>query len=153
MMVPTFYQVNMFVHLVAVALWLGMTLNFSLLMVPLIRDLPEELADRHMKTIGRRARRTVGILMLVLIVTGLVNLHRVDLLNLSGAWASDYGMVAGLKITLAFLLFGAFPFLFVLVHRYGSGDLSDRITRMNYLHWAITGVTLVIMFLGVLLRG
>lgn len=153
MMGPTIYHFNLFLHIVAVALWLGLTLNFSLFMVPLIRDLPEELAETHLEAIGKRARRMVVVLMLVLVVTGLVNLHRVNLLNFSGAWASSYGVIAGVKISLALLLFGAFPVLFVLVHRYGSDDVSSRITRMNYLHWGISAVTLVIIFLGVLLSG
>lgn len=153
MLEPSIYHVNLFVHLVAAALWLGLTLNFSLLMVPLIRDLPEEVAEAQMEDIGKRARRLVSLLMVVLIATGLVNLHRVDMLNLSDAWTSSYGVTAMVKIGLALSLFVAFPFIFVLVHRYGSDELSDRINRMNYLHWSISAVTLVIMFWGVVLNG
>lgn len=151
MIVPSFYQLNLFVHLVAVSLWLGLTVNFSLLMVPLIRELPDEIAESHMESIGRRARKMVSGLMVVLLMTGLINLHRLNLLNFSENWGSAYGVTAGLKVTLALVLFIAFPFLFIIVHRYGSQELEARITRMNYLHWAITAITLVIMYLGVLL--
>ena len=153
MLEPSIFHVNLFVHLVAASLWLGLTLNFSLLMVPLIRDLPEEVAEAQMEDIGKRARRMVSFLVLVLVVTGLVNLHRVGMLNFSGAWSSAYGVTAMAKIGLALSLFLAFPFIFVLVHRYGSDELSHRITRMNYLHWSISVVTLVIMFWGVVLNG
>lgn len=153
MLEPSIYQVNLFVHLVAAALWLGLTVNFSLIMVPLIRDLPEEVAQTQMEDVGRRARRLVSLLMVVLIATGLVNLHRVNMLNLSDAWTSAYGVTAMVKICLAVSLFVAFPFIFILVHRYGSDELSDRIDRMNYLHWSISAVTLVIMFWGVVLNG
>lgn len=153
MIAPGFYTLNMFVHLLAVSLWLGLTLNFSLLMVPLLRDLPEDLAEEQLEAIGVRARRTVTFLVLVLIGTGLVNLHRVGLLNLSGNWGSAYGITAGVKVSLAFLLFLAFPFIMVLAHRYGSDEFEDRIDRMNYLHWGVTTVTIVIMLLGVTLRG
>lgn len=153
MLYPDVYALNMFVHLLAVSLWLGMTLNFSLLMVPLLRDLPEELAEEQMKAIGVRARATVTGLVLVLIGTGLVNLHRVGMLNFSDAWSSAYGVTAGVKIGLAFLMFLGFPLVMVLVHRYGSDDLEDRISRMNYLHWGITVITVVVMLLGVTIRG
>lgn len=153
MLVPDVYTINMFLHLLAVSLWLGLTLNFSLLLVPLLRDLPEELAVDQLKKIGQRARRTVSVLVLVLIGTGLVNLHRVGLLNLSDAWGSAYGITAAVKVSLAMLMFLAFPFIMVFVHRYGSDALEDRITRMNYLHWGISAITLIIMFLGVTLRG
>lgn len=153
MILLDFYQINLFVHLVAVSLWLGLTVNFSLLMVPLIRDLPDQVAKEHMKFIGNRARKTVSILILILLITGLINLHRVGLLNFSETWTSTYGLVAMAKVSLAMLLFLAFPFIFIMVHRYGSDQLSARITRMNYLHWSITTVTLIIMFLGTMLRG
>jgi putative copper export protein len=151
MLVPSLYQINLFVHLVAVSLWLGLTLNFSLLMVPLMRDLPEDIAESQMETIGKRARRLVSVLVLVLIITGLVNLHRVDLLEASAVWGTSYGITAGIKVSLALAMFVAFPFIFILVHRYGSDDLEARINRMNYLHWGITSLTLVIMYLGVLI--
>lgn len=153
MLEPSIYHVNLFVHLVAASLWLGLTLNFSLMTVPLIRDLPEEVAENQMEAIGKRARRLVSLLMVVLIATGLVNLHRMEMLNLSDAWTSSYGVTAIVKIGLALSLFLAFPFIFILVHRYGSDELADRITRMNYLHWSISAVTLVIMFWGVVLNG
>jgi hypothetical protein len=62
-------------------------------------------------------------------------------------------MTAAIKVGLALLLFAGFPFLFVAVHRWGSDDLDARISRMNWLHWGISGITLVIMFLGVVVRG
>lgn len=153
MLMPSWYQLNMLVHLVAVSLWLGMTVHFSVMTVPYLRDLPGDQAAEHLTTIGQRARRIVVVLMVVILFTGLLNLHRVGLLTNWSAWEQPYGIIAGIKVGLALLLFIAFPFLFVLVHRYGSQDLEDRINRMNWLHWGISAVTVVIMFLGVLLRG
>jgi Sec-independent protein secretion pathway component TatC len=93
----------------------------------------------------------VSVLVLVLIITGLVNLHRIDLMETSAVWGTSYGITVGIKVSLALAMFVAFPFIFILVHRYGSDDLEARINRMNYLHWGITLITLVIMYLGVLI--
>jgi hypothetical protein len=123
------------------------------MVVPLIRDLPREVAEEQMESIGRRARLMVVVLMVILIGTGLMNLHRVGLLGGDTSWTTGYGVTAMVKISMAIALFGAFPFIFVVVHHYGSDDLDARITRMNYLHWGISIVTLVIMFFGVLMNG
>ncbi|MFB6345092.1 MAG: hypothetical protein ABEK50_04870 [bacterium] len=153
MLAPNWYHVNMWLHLVAVSLWLGMTVNFSMMTMPLLRDLPRKQAEQQLTAIGHRARRYVTILMLVILATGIVNLHRVGLLTKVAGWGSAYGITAGVKVGLAMLLFVGFPVAFVVVHRYGSSDFESRINRMNQLHWAISVVTLVIMFLGVVMRG
>lgn len=153
MYLVSWYHLNLFVHLVAVSLWLGMTVNFSLMTVPYLRKLPDSMAEQYLSSLGQRARQFVVGLMVVILLTGVVNLYRMGLMTNVSAWERPYGVIAGIKIGLALLLFLAFPFLFVVVHRYGSQDLEDRITRMNWLHWGVTGITLVIMFLGVMLRG
>jgi putative copper export protein len=76
MLIPTWYYLNLFVHPVAVSLWLGLTVNFSVMTVPLLRDLPEQQADRQLTEIRRRARRLVIVLIVILLLTGLVILYR-----------------------------------------------------------------------------
>lgn len=153
MLMPDWYHLNLFVHLVAVSLWLGLTVNFSMMTVPLLRELPEEQAEHHLTEICHRARRMVVVLMGLLLLTGTLNLYRVGLLTRPQFWGKPYGITVGLKVSLALLLFVGFPFLFVAVHRWGSDELDARINRMNWLHWGISGITVVIMFLGVIVRG
>jgi hypothetical protein len=121
-------------------------------MIPMLRQLPQKRAERQLEWIGQRARKLVVGLMLLLLGSGLVNLHRIGLLNLSEGWSTNYGITVGIKVTLALGLFLAFPVIMILAHRRGSDDLESRLRRMDRLHWGITAVTLVIMFLGVLLR-
>lgn len=150
---PTWYDLNLWIHLVAASLWLGQTVNFSTMTVPILRDLPDDVAEQQLTEIGHRARRFVVLLMVVILTTGTVNLYRLGLLTRLEPWGSTFGVTAGVKVGLALLLFLGFPFLFVLIHRYGSDDLESRITRMNVLHWGISAVTVVIMFLGILISG
>lgn len=153
MLIPSWFHLNMLVHLVAVSLWLGMTVNFSMMTVPLLRELPREQAERQLSIIGRRARLLVIILVVVILISGVINLYRVGLLTQWYGWSGPYGTTMAIKLILAFLLFLGFPVLFVVVHRYGSSELEDRITRMNRLHWGISIVTVLIMFLGIMMRG
>lgn len=153
MLIPDFYTLNMFLHLVAVSLWLGVTVIFSLMVSPLLRNIPEDIAEEQLDLIGAQARRLVTTLMLVLLITGTINLKRVGLLNFSELWLTAYGLTAMLKVGLALTLFAAFPVIIISVHRYGSDELEARLTRMDYLHWILSGITLIILFLGVLMRG
>ncbi len=152
MLIPSFYTLNLFVHLLAVSLWLGVTLSFSIFMIPILRKLPEEQAEEHLEWLGQRARKLVVGLMVLLVGTGLVNVHRVGLMNFSEVWGTHYGITAGIKIALAVALFVAFPVIMVLVHRGERDDLNSRLRKMDYLHWGIVAITVIIMFLGVMLR-
>lgn len=152
MIIPTFYHFNLWIHLVAVSLWLGMTVHFSWFTVPMLRSLPREQASEQLKYIGVRARKVVIFLMVMLLGTGLVNLHRLGLLTDGSGWTTAFGWTVMLKVGLALALFALFPLLFAVSMRTGSPDLSTLISRLNYLHWGITGITLIIIFLGVMLR-
>lgn len=152
MIVPDFYTLNLFLHLLAVSLWLGVTLSFSIFMIPILRKLPEQQAEKQLEWLGQRARKIVVGLMLVLVGTGLINVYGVGLLNFSENWTTGYGITAGIKIALAVALFAAFPVIMVLVHRGERDELDARLRKMDYLHWGIVAITVVIMFLGVMLR-
>jgi len=152
LLVPTVYHLNLWIHLVAVSLWLGMTVHFSYVTVPMLRSLPSEQARDQLKFMGKRARKLVVFLMVVLLLTGLMNLYRLGLLTDLKGWTTAFGWTVAVKVGLALALFALFPVLFAVTMRRGSPELQDRITRLNYLHWGISLVTLLIMFLGVMLR-
>ena len=152
MMIPTWYHLNLWLHLVAVSLWLGMTVHFSYVTVPMLRALPPEQVGDQLKIMGTRARKIVIFLMAVLLATGMVNLYRLGLLSDGEGWTTAFGWTVAVKVGLALILFGMFPVLFAVSMRHGTPSLDQRITRLNRLHWAISAVTLLIMFLGVMLR-
>lgn len=153
-MIPlTLRHVLMTVHLVAAALWLGLTVAFSVMVVPVIRDLPEDRAKASFERIGRQARRWVVVLVVVVVLTGLGNLHVRGLLSDPDLWRGAYGLTLAVKLLLAVGLFVLFPVLMVWFRGFEDQSLEARIRRVDRLHWAVSGITVLIMLLGVTLGG
>ena len=142
---------NSLIHILAACLWLGVTVIFSLFVVPVIRDMPEERADEVLTWIGKRARIFVSILILVFIGTGLVNLYERGLLSSAELWMTTYGLMAKVKISLAVILFVAFPVAMIWFKKLPDQSIDARVRRMDRLHWGITLVSVIIIGLGVAL--
>lgn len=140
---------NTVVHVLAASLWIGVTVMFSLFVVPVIRDMPEERAEEALTRIGKRARIFVSGLIVLFLITGVGNLYDQGLLSGTERWGTAYGTMAQIKITLALILFVAFPVAMILFRKLPDQSVEARLRRMDRLHWIITLVSVVIIGLGV----
>lgn len=138
-------------HVLAACLWLGSTVAFSIFIVPVVQQMPEDDADEALTWVGKRARMVVSGLIVVFLATGLYNLYQAGLLDGTGpyTWGQPYGIMAAHKITLALILFVAFPVAMVWFKKLPDQSVEARVRRMDRLHWAITLISVVIIGLGV----
>lgn len=136
-----------YIHVLAVATWLGGMLFVALVLVPVVRRLDPSLRTRLVSDLGRRFRTVGWIAIAVLVVTGLGNLWiRPELL------AAPRFHVKAALIVVALVLSALHDF--VLGPRAGLPNADPRarvraswVARLNVL------VVLAVAALGVALRG
>ena len=93
----SFYFVNVTIHLLAAFLWLGGLLFLGAVADPAVSQIePQTLRAEVFQRLGRRFRPVGWVAILVLLVTGVLNLHVRGLLMWEtlgdgGFWTSAYG--------------------------------------------------------------
>lgn len=98
------YLINVFVHVLAVVVWLGGMFFFVLVGAPVLRQIPSaELRARLFAELGRRFRTVGWFAIATLMVSGLLNLHfrgilSPQLLMDSDFWATRYGGTLRIKL-------------------------------------------------------
>lgn len=98
------YIANVTIHVLAAFVWLGGMFFFALVGVPALRTVePPELRARIFSVIGLRARRIGWIAIVILVVTGLINMHYrsvldIGLLRSPEFWATRYGTALTWKL-------------------------------------------------------
>ncbi len=153
--------VAVFLHVVAAAFWVGGMLFLGIVVIPLLRDIPQRAV--LIERIGRRFEYGGGVALLVLLVTGLVNLASRGITSLEALWTSPIGRMGLLKLG----LFAVMVFI-SLWHSWAVGRRAVRLLqegvgnpeaeRMRQLSlWAgriVLVLALALVCLGVLLaRG
>lgn len=102
----TFYHLNVFFHLLASVYWLGGMFFFAAVGAPVLRTLPDARERSALfRDLGRRFRSTAWIAILVLLGTGIGNLHfrgllRWEIWSASGFWITAYGQLLAAKLAL-----------------------------------------------------
>jgi copper resistance protein D len=137
-----------FVHLGAAITWIGGMLFIALVLVPVTRGVEDAaLRRRLVQAVGRRFRTVGWIALVLLVLTGLVNLAlRPELLGLPRFWAKAALVAVALGLSAVHD--------FVLGPRAGRPDLHPAArAQASWLARAEIVVVLVVVALGLALRG
>lgn len=100
------YQLNVTLHVLAALFWLGGMFFLAVVGAPVIRKVdPPPLRQRLFREIGRQFRLVGWTAIVVLLVTGTLNLHfrgvlRWDVLSDPGFWGSPFGRALLWKLVL-----------------------------------------------------
>jgi len=108
--VHTVYLVSVYLHIVAVIVWLGGAAFLALVVVPVVRrgELGP-LAGTLIQQAGLRFRTVGWVCLSVILVTGLFNLHQRGLLERvldADFYRSRYGLLVAYKLALMGLVLG-----------------------------------------------
>jgi len=136
------------VHVVSAIVWIGGMFFIALVLVPVARDLGDPpLRARLVDESGRRFRPVAWIALVLLVVTGLLNLWYRPYLLQSPRFLAKLGLVV-----VALLLSGVHDF--VLGPRAGApGAPPSARVRASRLARVNAAVALAIVLLGLSLRG
>jgi copper resistance protein D len=122
------YYLNVTIHVLAAVLWLGGMFFLAIVGAPVLRTVqPAELRARLFSELGRRYRVVGWIAIVVLVLTGLANLHFRGVLSAptltSGEfWRSRYGTALGWKLASV-----AAMLLFQALHDFVLGPAASRL--------------------------
>jgi putative copper resistance protein D len=97
-----FYQLSVFLHILSAVIWIGGMLFLALVVVPVTRGLPAAERASLFGAVGRRFRAVGWACIVVLLVTGTVNVayRGVSWENLFSPtlWGSPFGTTLALKL-------------------------------------------------------
>ena len=164
----TLYHVSVFLHVLAVIIWIGGMLFLTMVVVPIVRK-PDfkTLSGRFFQEAGTRFRSVGWACFLLILLTGFFNLTgrfgSMAVLTDSDFWLSSFGMKLGIKI-------GLFGLILVMsaIHDFFVGPRATQLLMANPDHPAAVNVRksaswfgrvnlllgLVIVFLAVsMIRG
>ena len=89
MVTPQILAASYLLHMIATVVWIGGIVFMALILTPAIQDTPE--SGRVLSAIGRRFGPLAGLSLIVMIVTGMVQLtastHYAGFLNIANTWA------------------------------------------------------------------
>lgn len=109
MVTPQFLAVSYMLHMIATVVWIGGIVFMALVVTPALKDRPE--AAGLFAAIRRRFAPMAGLSLVVLVVTGMVQLtsstHYVGFLNFANTWAKAIllkHIAVGGMITTAFYM-------------------------------------------------
>lgn len=122
------YFVNVTVHVLAALFWLGGMFFLAAVGAPVLRSVePPELRSELFRRIGEQFRRVGWVTILVLLVTGTLNLHfrgilSADILGDAAFWNTAYGRALAWKL-------GAVTAMLIVqaVHDFAVGPSAARL--------------------------
>ena len=123
----SWYYVNVFVHVLAAFLWLGGIFFLAVVGAPVLRQVESPaLRAELFRKLGRQFRWVGWICILVLLVTGVANLHFRGLLTArvwttTSYWTTPYGRTLAAKIILVVLILAV-----QTVHDFVFGPAASR---------------------------
>jgi uncharacterized membrane protein len=120
------YHINVSIHIFAALIWLGGMFFFALVGAPALRTIESpELRAWLFKVLGERFRTVGWVCIVILLITGLLNLQFRGLLSaqlFDGAfWATSYGKTLAVKLlaVLAMLVIQS-------IHDFHHGPAASR---------------------------
>lgn len=123
------YTLNVTIHILAAFLWLGGMLFLAAVGAPVLRRIDDaELRSRLFREIGEQFRGVGWACIVILLVTGTVNLHYRGILSASAIgsaelWASPYGRALSGK-----LMAVAAMIVISALHDFVLGPKATRLT-------------------------
>ena len=128
-MMPLLYYVNVALHVLAAMLWLGGMFFLGVVVAPALRAIEQPaLRQRLFQQLGVRFRSVGWIAIVVLIVTGLVNLHYRGWLHWDGVFGSAAFWRTGVGTALAIKLASVTVMIIVsAIHDFALGPLAGRV--------------------------
>lgn len=128
-MMPLLYYVNVALHVLAAMLWLGGMFFLGVVGAPALRAIEQPaLRQRLFQQLGVRFRSVGWIAIVVLIVTGLVNLHYRGWLHWDGVFGSAAFWRTGVGTALAIKLASVTVMIIVsAIHDFALGPLAGRV--------------------------
>jgi putative copper export protein len=148
-----FAVLNQWLHLVSVVLWIGGVAFQIFIYGPLVK--PADPSPAFLTQISTRFRQMVGPLLLVLVITGGINLG----LRRSGHESVPAGYISALGVKILLVSAVASMYIFDLIRKRPDEDKSDRRPKEDqppFPGYAFTKLTLiiglVIIFLASMLR-
>src|SRR5581483_900819 len=115
-----FSMMIVWIHILAAMFWIGGMLFFSLILVPSLGGMPRSERIELMSRIGLRYRKGGWISLAILLTTGLIRLHQLNWVPLTGGgwiWA---------KLALIFLML-----IMTLLHDLLLGPQAIQISRSS----------------------
>ena len=128
-MMPLWYYVNVTLHVLAAMLWLGGMFFLGVVGAPALRAIEQPaLRQRLFQQLGVRFRSVGWVAIVVLILTGLVNLHYRGWLHWDGVFASAAFWRTGVGTALAVKLASVTVMIIVsAIHDFALGPLAGRV--------------------------
>lgn len=123
------HHLSVWLHIISAAVWVGGMAFLALTLIPVLRGVePRSTAAHLLHRVGVRFRSVGWISLLLLVITGIVNLwaRRVtwDDVWSGQLWSEPFGRVLGVKLLLV-----AFIFLLSAVHDFVVGPRATRVAR------------------------
>lgn len=122
------YWIAVTLHVLAAMFWLGGMFFLGIIGAPVLRGVePPAMRQSLFQALGLRFRRAGWIAIVVLVVTGVVNLHYRGLLRWSGAlgdaafWRTTLGHALAAKLAIVVVMVGASA-----VHDFVLGPAAGR---------------------------
>ncbi|MDR7414998.1 MAG: DUF4149 domain-containing protein [Armatimonadota bacterium] len=122
------YHLSVYVHLLSAVVWVGGMLFLALVAIPVLRDLEDRHRAELVARVGERFRPVAWTCIVLLVVTGVVNLAyrgvTWESVVTGRLWQSPFGQVLAWKLgfVLAAVLLSA-------VHDFYLGPQSTRLMR------------------------
>lgn len=128
------YSLTVTVHLLATLFWLGGAFFLGIVGAPALRGLDPPLRSRLFREIGVRFRTSGWVAIIVLIITGVLNLHFRGLLGLalhggSDFWLSPTGRMLAWKLGLVAAMISL-----AAIHDFWLGPLAGRLPAESVEH-------------------
>lgn len=105
------YIITVWIHIVAACVWVGGLLFFGLVIVPVLRRLESREGTRVVRALGRQFRPVGWGSLVVLVVTGILNLTArwatPEQLASATFWTTPFGSTLALKLFLVALVIAA----------------------------------------------
>ncbi|GBD29069.1 Copper transport protein YcnJ [bacterium HR32] len=124
------YHLSVFLHILAAVVWVGGMLFLALVAIPVLRTLPDRPRAELVAQLGERFRPVAWTCIVLLVVTGILNLAFRGVTWESVAtgrlWQSPFGQVLAWKLGFVLVLL-----LLSALHDFSLGPRSTRLARSS----------------------
>src|SRR6476661_10596075 len=143
--------VNHWIHLMSAVIWIGGLAFLVMSVTPALRNaVPREYLKPVIDAISMRYRKIVGILMLLILMTGGINLHYISQMMLSqtGNGISNnpkYLAILFIKLTLVLGIITLFLYTFIFKAEHGEETADEEIEAVPFQRLAFWMGILIIL--------
>ena len=130
--------VNHWIHLMSAVIWIGGLAFLVMSVTPALRNaVPKEYLKPVIEAVSVRYRKIVGILMLVILATGGINLHYISQMMLSqtGSGISNnnkYLTILFIKLTLVLGIITLFLYTFIFKSEPATDDAEEELEAVPF---------------------